>query len=74
MRSIESNSSLVRALAAVQPNVLGGLPFSGNAAWNVASRAALTVPRAESPSQMNSSAPLPRPLSLLGSSGFGGGP
>ena len=37
--------------------MLGGLPFSGNAAWKVASRAALTVPSAESPSQMNSSAP-----------------
>ena len=66
-----SNSSLVRALLTVQPKVLGGLPFSGKAAWKPASRAALTVPSAESPSQMNSSAPLPRPLSLLGNS-FGG--
>ena len=71
MRSIASNSSLVRALVAVHPKVLGGLPFSGKAAWKVASRALRTVPNAESPSQMNSSAPLPRPLSRLGSS-FGG--
>jgi hypothetical protein len=71
MRSIESNSSLIRALLTVNPYTLGGLPFSGNAAWNVASLAALMVPRAESPSHRNSSAPDPRPVSRLGNS-FGG--
>src|SRR3954470_21807667 len=71
MRSIESNSSLIRALLTVNPYTLGGLPFSGNAAWNVASLAALIVPSAESPSHRNSSAPDPRPVSLLGNS-FGG--
>src|ERR1700733_8635458 len=71
MRSIESNSSLTRALLTVNPKTLGGLPFSGKAAWKVASRAALIVPSAESPSHRNSSAPDPRPLSRLGSN-FGG--
>src|SRR3954452_21319149 len=68
MRSIESNSSLTRALVTVNPKTLGGLPFNGNAAWNVASLAALIVPSAESPSHRNSSAPDPRPVSLLGNS------
>src|SRR3954466_3734673 len=71
MRSIESNYALTRALLTVNPNTLGGLPFSGKAAWNVASLAALIVPSAESPSHRNSSAPDPRPVSRLGSS-FGG--
>src|ERR1700712_5425990 len=71
MRSIESNSSLTRAFVTVNPKTLGGLPFSGKAAWKVASLPALMVPNAESPSHRNSSAPDPRPVSLLGNS-FGG--
>lgn len=59
---------LTRALLTVKPYTLGGLPFSGKAAWKVASRAALMVPSAESPSHRKSSAPDPRPLSRLGSS------
>ena len=59
---------MTRALLNANPYTLGGLPFSGKAAWKVASRAALMVPSAESPSHRNSSAPDPRPVSRLGSS------
>ncbi len=62
---------MTRALLTVNPYTLGGLPFSGKAAWNVASRAALMVPSAVSPSHRNHSAPDPRPVSRLGSN-FGG--